>query len=156
MPPEKKLSASSWGCELKYDAAAKANKLSPCQPLREAVSWNTKPRFMLIWSFVSLFVRLWVEICSSSSICMKFSSASSWGCELKSIYGALLETESLVSLFVRLWVEMYQTINFDYLSEVSLFVRLWVEIRIMEQLLIGVIVSLFVRLWVEMLNATGT
>ena len=56
------LSASSWGCELKY-----YNKLEggvPIgQPLREAVSWNdTQGSLSDRPCSVSLFVRLWVEI----------------------------------------------------------------------------------------------
>ena len=78
-------SASSWGCELKYDPTCWTFNLFPRQPLREAVSWNTdcpiypwvsvrQPlREAVSWNYlcfstkqyfeiVSLFVRLWVEI----------------------------------------------------------------------------------------------
>ena len=121
-------SASSWGCELKYQSpgcfflaknrqppreavswnnivfsfsmssagqppreAVSWNRLlsslvlhSLCQPPREAVSWNAWTFPVLTNCFVSLLVRLWVEIISQS--CMKhllMPSASSWGCELK-------------------------------------------------------------------------
>ena len=78
-------SASSWGCELKLQHRM------PCfgnggQPLREAVSWNTH-RMNSYWEgeFVSLFVRLWVEITTQLHKILTMPSASSWGCELKYI-----------------------------------------------------------------------
>ena len=57
------------------------------QPLREAVSWNiifqVCSRFVF---FVSLFVRLWVEIIHIiRNHWIHTQSASSWGCELKCI-----------------------------------------------------------------------
>ena len=55
-------SASSWGCELKYDFSCYADNQT-C---------------------VSLFVRLWVEIVRQSHLPPRqWPSASSWGCELK-------------------------------------------------------------------------
>ena len=57
------LSASSWGCELKYN-----NK--------SAISATDN---------VSLFVRLWVEIPHARTSNNSSMSASSWGCELKCI-----------------------------------------------------------------------
>ena len=98
---------------------------------------------------VSLFVRLWVEMLSVSSVMFSVLSASSWGCELKcnpsthtnSLYGQPLREavswnvselsvmpQSLVSLFVRLWVEMLPKMRAYKPDSVSLFVRLWVEI----------------------------
>ena len=103
----KLLSASSWGCELKWCWLYLQHVQEICQPLREAVSWNWNSQ----WSSsrnntVSLFVRLWVEI---SGACLKC-------CKI------------LVSLFVRLWVEIkIDVIPFSFV-QVSLFVRLWVEI----------------------------
>ena len=56
-------SASSWGCELKCSIFHQHNCVC-CQPLREAVSWNMTEYWKAIKEFVSLFVRLWVEITS--------------------------------------------------------------------------------------------
>ena len=57
------------------------------QPLREAVSWNVNCNVIICFRiYVSLFVRLWVEIQGSAPV------SGSW----------------TVSLFVRLWVEMLQ------------------------------------------------
>ena len=60
--PRKYMSASSWGCELKYVRQLKYTLVDCSQPLREAVSWN-------IWLMKLLIPEL--------------LSASSWGCELK-------------------------------------------------------------------------
>ena len=77
-----------------------------CQPLREAVSWNTvlslalevvsssasswgcELKYTIVnelwrWCDVSLFVRLWVEIFLALKTYASLLSASSWGCELK-------------------------------------------------------------------------
>ena len=56
-----RTSASSWGCELKYIWHAESEGYN-CQPLREAVSWNTDIGVRPSLYCVSLFVRLWVEI----------------------------------------------------------------------------------------------
>ena len=80
----KKLSASSWGCELKYFHIS-IDYGESCQPLREAVSWNI------------ILVR--TRFC-------QLPSASSWGCELKYMFVKHRMDMFLVSLFVRLWVEM--------------------------------------------------
>ena len=101
-----------------------------------------------------------------------FSSASSWGCELKcswnctgkDISGQPLreavswndsdaESEVIyqVSLFVRLWVEMSIISIASSEKRVSLFVRLWVEMIYASWGVQFQVVSLFVRLWVEML-----
>ena len=77
-------SASLWGCELKCITAV-CNVEVLRQPPCEAVSWNDHCfRFFLSHSFVSLLVRLWVEIVPKG--------ISVW---LRQ-----------VSLLVRLWVEM--------------------------------------------------
>ena len=55
------LSASSWGCELKYSPFC-SGIFGSSQPLREAVSWNVGNEDWLNYVWVSLFVRLWVEI----------------------------------------------------------------------------------------------
>ena len=75
-------SASSWGCELKFRCNINKDNVHS-QPLREAVSWNIASATGTEGSTVSLFVRLWVEI--NPVICLSriTSSASSWGCELK-------------------------------------------------------------------------
>ena len=54
-------SASSWGCELKYINIVQSDHTSG-QPLREAVSWNMTESDTFGFIFVSLFVRLWVEM----------------------------------------------------------------------------------------------
>ena len=77
------LSASSWGCELKYSGNG-LNFIGESQPLREAVSWNSSGQCSHGSQNVSLFVRLWVEILTD----IKYRG---W---------------NRVSLFVRLWVEM--------------------------------------------------
>ena len=189
-------SASSWGCELKYQNAEnpvlsstvslfvrlwveiwKQNSMSQlptCQPLREAVSWNTQQIHGNMKKEVSLFVRLWVEISPTHWYPEHYrSSASSWGCELKyDLREDCVDGES-VSLFVRLWVEIFETLHSPTVHPgqplreavswnieigsiqnsflVSLFVRLWVEIDRKQQKRWNVWVSLFVRLWVEML-----
>ena len=55
------------------------------QPLREAVSWNTWNRYDVYWSSCSQPLReavSWNKRLSGRWICC-FKSASSWGCELK-------------------------------------------------------------------------
>ena len=141
-------SASSWGCELKYEEM----RNSIChqrQPLREAVSWNDfkckfKPR-----STVSLFVRLWVEIIklfSNTNIWFVSLFVRLW-VEISNSLSSIQDT--WVSLFVRLWVEIYQYELCYQLLLVSLFVRLWVEMSLNRSLQLKHLVSLFVRLWVE-------
>ena len=76
-------SASLWGCELKcmnYLLTVCFQSQPPC----EAVSWNV----WCIYSIgsdklVSLLVRLWVEIRYSVCRSRTVASASLWGCELK-------------------------------------------------------------------------
>ena len=100
------MSASSWGCELKYRNHFPDGSGNGCQPLREAVSWNDSltidndlaevvSLFVRLWvemrlrvisqctCWVSLFVRLWVEIQARHNKGIVNQSASSWGCELK-------------------------------------------------------------------------
>ena len=76
------------------------------QPLREAVSWNNPGDVWATWTYVSLFVRLWVEIRKRLTMTIN----------------------GQVSLFVRLWVEIKKTGSRFPWPMVSLFVRLWVEI----------------------------
>ena len=147
------LSASSWGCELKFsivgiDSVVKGRQPlreavswnAVCviayiqvtgQPLREAVSWNTSEQlFFQPSNHVSLFVRLWVEIFLGYKSPYRLESASSWGCELKYTNIFLENFEGIVSLFVRLWVEIPSIRRLPSGIVVSLFVRLWVEIEI--------------------------
>ena len=79
---------------------------------------------------VSLFVRLWVEIVLLFNKKSLVSSASSWGCELKWLKKGQRTGLWIVSLFVRLWVEMHKNTSIKPYKYVSLFVRLWVEINI--------------------------
>ena len=78
------LSASSWGCELKWSCSSGMIWAVFRQPLREAVSWNDSGICHQSDSYVSLFVRLWVEM-TFTVFAPEFqvASASSWGCELK-------------------------------------------------------------------------
>ena len=153
--------------------AARVIRWLPCQPLREAVSWNIPRRI------------------KKMSLC---SSASSWGCELKcynfcrktSVRGQPLREavswNTIISQIVTgmicqplreavSWNEEYNKQRKEQ-SIVSLFVRLWVEMAwIMSIFLcvscqplreavswnatilrisVSLYVSLFVRLWVEM------
>ena len=84
------LSASSWGCELKWFCYTKCYFLQR-QPLREAVSWNAIYAIILSAPIVSLFVRLWVEISYGKSGTEPLWSASSWGCELKYLHRKALQ-----------------------------------------------------------------
>ena len=99
------MSASLWGCELKC-----AEAVISC-----------------IWRFVSLLVRLWVEIC-----------------RIEDSYNG-----KIVSLLVRLWVEIDCEINALDAVCVSLLVRLWVEMNSFHSSHTVIPVSLLVRLWVE-------
>ena len=82
-------------------------KVSSSQPPCEAVSWNTIRIKEHTRPFrVSLLVRLWVEISSTSHIFC----------------------HDHVSLLVRLWVEMSVISYLSWSCTVSLLVRLWVEI----------------------------
>ena len=77
------LSASSWGCELKYCFLPSSIHLS-----MSASSWGCELKCILVklrvfCSAVSLLVRLWVEMYIVGTITLVMMSASSWGCELK-------------------------------------------------------------------------
>ena len=99
------LSASSWGCELKYHIS---------QP------WKCS-------SHVSLFVRLWVEMYCSGSKLIVVLSASSWGCELKCAERKWHNSKKGQPLREAV---SWNTVNkrVEDITAVSLFVRLWVEI----------------------------
>ena len=76
------LSASLWGCELKYRYNTRQSE-SRRQPLYEAVSWNNTDVVPVHSLVVSLFMRLWVEILKTDLTISGILSASLWGCELK-------------------------------------------------------------------------
>ena len=144
------LSASLWGCELKFPVElADLHQLG--QPPCEAVSWNCVDLRNLPGSQMS--ASLWgceLKWCTLKIANLIPASASLWGCELKCHHTGSTGSVSLVSLLVRLWVEIFLvSIPFSFLI-VSLLVRLWVEIltSFFKYLVHGV--SLLVRLWVEM------
>ena len=121
------LSASLWGCELKwkyYVSICCYSRQPPC----EAVSWNMSSLEFNMIGVVSLLVRLWVEMYKRNNYFALCMSASLWGCELKCLRGNDLVTPVSVSLLVRLWVEMSRSYSYFLNSFVSLLVRLWVEI----------------------------
>ena len=141
-------SASSWGCELKYELCKRVANEVP-----SASSWGCELKFWIdgqryqmrdvslfvrLWvemenhtfpspsASVSLFVRLWVEIVASLKEETGSQSASSWGCELK--YGLRFSKIALTGQPLREAVSWndWETV-FAGLMVVSLFVRLWVE-----------------------------
>ena len=77
-----RLSASLWGCELKC-STKRREPGQYSQPLYEAVSWNLCRGKCRADRFVSLFMRLWVEITDDEIEYRISPSASLWGCELK-------------------------------------------------------------------------
>ena len=84
-------SASSWGCELKWLWAADMTKTARCQPLREAVSWNSHASRCLLLSNSQPLREAVSWNLTMLQICLRvLSSASSWGCELK--YDRILES----------------------------------------------------------------
>ena len=144
-------SASSWGCELKYEKSFRSIE-NHSQPPREAVSWNKKkdwkglgkisqpPREAVSWNihmlarnyfdFVSLLVRLWVEINVIYGLAQFVPSASSWGCELKCpTCGQNLPEDRQPPREAVSW-NVNSITKFLTGSTVSLLVRLWVEIMI--------------------------
>ena len=80
-------SASLWGCELKCTPDVSI-LVSISQPPCEAVSWNTTMSDKVNEFAVSLLVRLWVEIKVIGRKDISMASASLWGCELKLQGGA--------------------------------------------------------------------
>ena len=164
------MSASSWGCELKFlqenalEGAISVSLLVRLwvemvwtrgernenirQPPREAVSWNVFHKSSSNLYNVSLLVRLWVEILPHSPSSWDTVSASSWGCELKyspfpsNIPGSRQPPREAVSWNIQL-------IDGSIKLGVSLLVRLWVEIPFFSLKSKSTLVSLLVRLWVE-------
>ena len=143
------MSASLWGCELKYQTGRNLADF-PGQPPCEAVSWNVFLMRYALESPVSLLVRLWVEISFETLHVPPLpASASLWGCELKYQLFRLFQYVLLVSLLVRLWVEILVKIAISRMVLVSLLVRLWVEMLSISSSALLYFVSLLVRLWVE-------
>ena len=100
------MSASSWGCELKWICNQNRERRWSCQPLREAVSWNKT-----------------VTGEPERHRSQPLREAVSWNPSL-----SFYQFPLVVSLFVRLWVEIRCWRKSDIEIRVSLFVRLWVEI----------------------------
>ena len=148
---QRKVSASLWGCELKFWQYVHLHWTYHVSLLVRL--WVEMLCMMIRLSRmnVSLLVRLWVEILMLSLLYMEHWSASLWGCELKCFRGterrsiwsqppceavswnAIPFTKSCphrVSLLVRLWVEIFQKCSSPGIIIVSLLVRLWVEMLI--------------------------
>ena len=115
-------SSSSWGCELKYKSGNEwRNRGShplredvswnflytqqsiqrQSHPLREDVSWNYNLAISEDWSFVILFVRMWVEM----------------------TIGKSTSKRRFVILFVRMWVEILKSMVL--IIVVAIWVFLW-------------------------------
>ena len=79
-------SRSTWACELKWQRHQGSRWIHSHAP-RERVSWNQSllSRSKLKWK-VTLHVSVWVEMLSSSLICLGVVSRSTWACELKLNY----------------------------------------------------------------------
>ena len=144
------MSASSWGCELKYGHCY-GRRRNTSQPLREAVSWNinSRPRDTryfsqplreaVSWNTNALrplrkMLRQPLREAVSWNVYDYFpcktlrSSASSWGCELKCLLPwATVWTNSQPLREAVSWNESVKKKLSDG-NDVSLFVRLWVEI----------------------------
>ena len=139
------LSSSSWGCELKYYLLLSDFSMSG-HPLREDVSWNITEmkilRKLLLspssWGCelkcpygrvcfhaytVILFVRMWVEINSTS---IEFN-------------------QNIVILFVRMWVEMMLDTVVLVQVAVILLVKMWVEI--LKSTVLIIVVAIWFFLW---------
>ena len=149
MKRERQQSASSWGCELKcllLSCSVDCRR----QPLREAVSWNSKLfglnkitvgqplREAVSWNVLKLF-----PIRRTES--QPLREAVSWnvGDFETTVYDGRQPLREAVS-----WNNTFTIFVFH--SSVSLFVRLWVEISMKKNKVLHHPVSLFVRLWVEM------
>ena len=120
-------SASSWGCELKYNLPGKL-MLTLRQPLREAVSWNDDGHNKLtIGACQPLREAVsWNKSLKCNIVCyyrQPLREAVSWNSSLHATHTICPE----VSLFVRLWVEISCLCYCFSVAPVSLFVRLWVE-----------------------------
>ena len=127
------MSASSWGCELKWHWRS-VRKAADGQPPREAVSWNS-----------IYYESIWCRCCQPPREAVSWNVLASSGRFWIS-----------VSLLVRLWVEMLPTqisVTNDSPSASSWgcelkYKRNWIYFR-------WDIVSLLVRLWVEIQSQPG-
>ena len=100
------MSASLWGCELKWCFRCGNRNLW----------WSAS-----LWGCELKYIN---PITEENTV----ASASLWGCELKCHDHWFLSDHIPVSLLVRLWVEIMTLIAFCNRYLVSLLVRLWVEI----------------------------
>ena len=143
-------SASLWGCELKYwNSVDTMTKGCVSLLVRLWIEIYMQLSFLQI-SAVSLLVRLWIEMTESPKFFYQcLSSASLWGCELKSKSDFFFKFFYTVSLLVRLWIEIYMHHAIPIIAIVSLLVRLWIEIIMVPSSCIVREVSLLVRLWIE-------
>ena len=173
----KKLSASSWGCELKCESGRRW-KDNSCQPLREAVSWNvhvkghsgdeySQPlREAVSWNSnpsreVAAQARQplreavsWNDmehVLKGGFKSQPLREAVSWN------YCSTIVNSRIGSQPLREAVS-WNVINAERRSgcAVSLFVRLWVEIDPKDKAYKEGYVSLFVRLWVEIWWSIGS
>ena len=165
------VSASLWGCELKYSTVL-YRYTGWSQPPCEAVSWNFNTGGCDENRNVSLLVRLWVEIYGVSKILKNKQGqppceAVSWNvlgnktagrinrqppCEAVSWNNSVAVSEITVCKSASLWgceLKFQCPHNQPYTVDVSLLVRLWVEIRTSILSANCLSVSLLVRLWVE-------
>ena len=121
------LSASLWGCELKY-SKNRIFFIDESQPPCEAVNWNLPawacqivgrgqpPCEAVNWNkFAILSPRFW--------LCQPPCEAVNWN-----ICSIFVACSLSVSLLVRLWIEICLLLLFHCSSLVSLLVRLWIEI----------------------------
>ena len=142
------LSASSWGCELKYINAERYRRHREVSLFVRLWVEILVIAYMCLCLAVSLFVRLWVEIKSALRKQNPTKSASSWGCELKCNREICMRISRFVSLFVRLWIEikwqdetvetvlrqpLRETVRWNFCKKcnriyffASFFIRLWV------------------------------
>ena len=104
-------------CEaVSWNKSESSYKISlPCQPPCEAVSWNIIDISSRWIQFVSLLVRLWVEIqllLLSNPLPVR---QPPW--VLRCLFGYAIIDTILVSLFERLWIEKRNTLWLLYLRE---------------------------------------
>ena len=122
-------SASSWGCELKFYETLKENGILPCQPLREAVSWNNLVVIGIkksMRSASSWGCELKLSCMNERAVCSRqpLREAVSWNSTAINIHPPFLcqPLREAVSWNASIWA-------FCASVAVSLFVRLWVEIE---------------------------
>ena len=164
-----KLSRSTWACELKWQCKRCAVKCLSHAP-RERVSWNFRVATFLTIILVTLHVSVWVEIKINICKICKYSSRSTWACELKcQVFRCFCQTHShaprervswnffksrfsvfvWVTLHVSVWVEIIFIYSAVKLSIVTLHVSVWVEIFQTMYALLRRFVTLHVSVWVE-------